>query len=69
MHQGYATEQAKRGVRANCVGPGPIDTASTHKKTSPITADLEKQTTKGVPKGRRGTTEAVPNVYLSLANE
>lgn len=67
--KGIAAEQAKHGVRANCVGPGPIDTAWTHKETGPMTAEMEKQTTEGVPMGRRGTTEEVANVYLFLASD
>jgi hypothetical protein len=34
-----------------------------------MTADMEKQTTEGVPMGRRGTTEEVANVYLFLASD
>lgn len=67
--KGIATEQAKHGVRANCVGPGPIDTAWTHQETGPMTAQMEKQTVEGVPMGRRGTTEEVANVYLFLASD
>ena len=64
-----SSEQAKHGVRANCVGPGPIDTAWTHKETGPMSAQMEKQTTEGVPMGRRGTPEEVANVYLFLASD
>jgi NAD(P)-dependent dehydrogenase (short-subunit alcohol dehydrogenase family) len=67
--KGIAAEQAKHGVRANCVGPGPIDTAWTHKETGPMTAQMEKQTVEGVPMGRRGTPEEVANVYLFLASD
>ena len=67
--KGIASEQAKYGVRANCVGPGPIDTAWTHKETGPMTAQMEKQTVEGVPMGRRGTPEEVANVYLFLASD
>jgi NAD(P)-dependent dehydrogenase (short-subunit alcohol dehydrogenase family) len=67
--RGIAAEQAKHGVRANCVGPGPIDTAWTHKETGPMTAQMEKQTTEGVPMGRRGTPEEIANVYLFLASD
>jgi NAD(P)-dependent dehydrogenase (short-subunit alcohol dehydrogenase family) len=67
--KGIATEQAKYGIRANCVGPGPIDTAWTHKETGPMTAQMEKQTVEGVPMGRRGTPEEVANVYLFLASD
>lgn len=67
--KGIAGEQAKYGVRANCVGPGPIDTAWTHKETGPMTSKMEKQTVEGVPMGRRGTPEEVANVYLFLASD
>ena len=67
--KGIASEQTKYGVRANCVGPSPIDTAWTHKETGPMTAQMEKQTVEGVPMGRRGTAEEVTNVYLFLASD
>ncbi|MFD1871394.1 SDR family NAD(P)-dependent oxidoreductase [Hymenobacter bucti] len=67
--KGIAGEQAKYGVRANCVGPGPIDTAWTHKETGPMAAEMEKQTVEGALLGRRGTTEEVANVYLFLASD
>ena len=66
--KGVAVEQARYGVRANCVGPGPIDTAWTHKETGPMTAKMEKGLVAGTPMGRRGTTEEVANVYLFLAS-
>ncbi len=53
----------------NAVGPGPIDTAWTHKETGPMTAKMEKQTVDGVPLGRRGTPEEVANVYLFLDSD
>lgn len=67
--KGVSTEQAKEGVRANCVCPGPIDTAWTHKETGPMSAKMEKQTVEGPPMGRRGTPEEVANVYLFLASD
>lgn len=67
--KGLAVEQAKHGVRVNCVGPGPIDTAWTHKETGPMDSKMEKNTVNGVPMGRRGTPEEVANVYLFLASE
>jgi NAD(P)-dependent dehydrogenase (short-subunit alcohol dehydrogenase family) len=67
--KGIAAEQAKYGIRANCVGPGPIDTAWTHKETGPMNAQMEKQTVEGTPMGRRGTPEEVANVYLFLASD
>src|SRR6266550_50104 len=38
---GVAVEQAQYGVRANCVSPGPIGTAWTHKETGAVDADIE----------------------------
>ena len=39
---GVAVEQAAYGVRANCVSPGPIDTAWTHKETGAVDEKIEK---------------------------
>jgi NAD(P)-dependent dehydrogenase (short-subunit alcohol dehydrogenase family) len=67
--RGVAVEQAKYGVRANCVCPGPIDTAWTRKETGPMDAKLEKTMVSSVPLGRRGTVEEVANVYAFLASD
>lgn len=67
--RGVAVEQAKHGVRANCVCPGPIDTAWTHKETSGMDRKMEKQMVAATPMGRRGTTEEIANVYLFLASQ
>jgi NAD(P)-dependent dehydrogenase (short-subunit alcohol dehydrogenase family) len=40
---GVAVEQAKYGVRANCVCPRPTDTAWTHKETAAVSAAIEAQ--------------------------
>lgn len=69
FQRGVAVEQAKNGVRSNIVGPGPIDTAWTHKETGPMDAKMEKLTVQGVPLGRRGTPEEVANVYAFLASD
>jgi NAD(P)-dependent dehydrogenase (short-subunit alcohol dehydrogenase family) len=66
---GVAVEQARYGVRANCVCPGPIDTAWTHKETGAVNADIEKALVTSVPFGRRGTPEEVANVYAFLASD
>ena len=50
-----AVEQAQYGVRANCVSPGPIDTAWTHKETGAVDAEIEKALITATPLGRRGT--------------
>jgi NAD(P)-dependent dehydrogenase (short-subunit alcohol dehydrogenase family) len=67
--QGVAVEQAKYGVRANCVCPGPIDTAWTHSKTGPMSKKMELLTLSSTPLGRRGTPEEVANVYAFLASD
>jgi len=67
--QGVAVEQGKYGVRANCVCPGPIDTAWTHKETGPMDAKMETQTVESTALGRRGTPEEMANVYAFLASD
>ncbi|HYF02901.1 MAG TPA: SDR family oxidoreductase [Patescibacteria group bacterium] len=67
--KGVALEQAKYGVRANCVCPGPIDTAWTHKETGPMTKKMEKMLISSTPLGRRGTPEEIANVYAFLASD
>ena len=66
---GVAVEQAQYGVRANCVCPGPIDTAWTHKETGAVDENVEKALVSAVPFGRRGTPEEVANVYAFLASD
>ena len=65
---GVAVEQARHGVRANCVCPGPIDTAWTHKETGAVDAQIEEALVAATPLGRRGTVEEVANVYAFLAS-
>jgi NAD(P)-dependent dehydrogenase (short-subunit alcohol dehydrogenase family) len=67
--RGVAVEQARHGVRANCVCPGPIDTAWTHKETGPMDKEMETALIQAVPLARRGTTEEVANVYAFLASD
>jgi NAD(P)-dependent dehydrogenase (short-subunit alcohol dehydrogenase family) len=67
--KGVAVEQAKYGIRANCVCPGGIDTAWTHKETGPMKVKHEQMILSGTPMGRRGTPEEVANVYLFLASD
>ena len=67
--RGVAVEQARYGVRANCVCPGAIDTAWTHKETGPMKAKHEKMIIEGTPMGRRGTPEEIANAYLFLASD
>ncbi|WP_187264166.1 SDR family NAD(P)-dependent oxidoreductase [Pontibacter beigongshangensis] len=67
--RGLAVEQAQFGVRCNCVGPGPIDTAWTHASTGPMDKEMEKTNKIATPIGRLGTPEEVANVYLFLASD
>jgi NAD(P)-dependent dehydrogenase (short-subunit alcohol dehydrogenase family) len=66
---GVAVEQAHYGIRANCISPGPIDTAWTHKETGAVDDKIEKALVTSVPFGRRGTPEEVANVYAFLASD
>jgi NAD(P)-dependent dehydrogenase (short-subunit alcohol dehydrogenase family) len=67
--RGVAVEQAKYGVRANCVCPGAVDTAWTHKETGPMDKQMEKMIIEGTPMARRGTPEEIANVYAFLASD
>jgi NAD(P)-dependent dehydrogenase (short-subunit alcohol dehydrogenase family) len=67
--RGVAVEQAKYGIRANCVCPGAIDTAWTHKETGPMKVKHEEMILDGTPMGRRGTPEEIANAYLFLASD
>lgn len=67
--QGVAVEQGKYGVRANCVCPGPVDTAWTHKETGPMTAEMEKGLVGATVFGRRGTVEEIANVFAFIASD
>lgn len=68
--RGIATEQAKHGVRANVVCPGPTWT-SWHQPDGPtgMTEEMESQIPPAVPLGRHATTEEVANVYCFLASD
>jgi NAD(P)-dependent dehydrogenase (short-subunit alcohol dehydrogenase family) len=67
--KGIAVEQAKHGIRANCVCPGAIDTAWTHKETGPMNSKMEKTLIQGTPLARRGTPEEMANVYAFIASD
>jgi 2-hydroxycyclohexanecarboxyl-CoA dehydrogenase len=67
--KGLAAEQAAFGVRCNIVGPGPIDTAWTHKESGPMDAQMEKSNAQANLFGRTATPEEVANVYLFLASD
>lgn len=61
--RGVAAEQARYGVRANCVSAGPTDTSWVMREGS-----LSDET-EITPMGRRGTPEEVANAYAFLASE
>ena len=67
--QGVALEQAKYGVRANCVCPGAIDTAWTRPDTGPLDEAMAESIDAAVPLGRRGTPEVMANIYAFLASD
>lgn len=67
--KGVALEQAVHGVRANCVCPGPIDTAWTRGPQSPIPAAEQETIDTSVPLGRRGTPEEMANIFAFLASD
>lgn len=66
--RGVAAEQAKYGVRANIVAPGPIDTEMTRPSKGNMTVKNAFMVVKATPLGRRGTPEEVANVCLFLAS-
>jgi NAD(P)-dependent dehydrogenase (short-subunit alcohol dehydrogenase family) len=67
--RGVAVEQAKYGIRANAVAPGPIDTEMTRPSKGHISIKNALMSTAASPMGRRGTPEEVANVYLFLASD
>ena len=67
--KGVALEQAPHGVRANCVCPGPIDTAWTRGTDSPIGPAEQAGIGSMVPLGRRGTPEEMANIFAFLASD
>lgn len=67
--KGVAVEQAKYGIRANCVCPGPIDTSWTHKESGPMDDRMEQNLISATPMGRRGTPEEIANVFAFLASD
>lgn len=67
--KGVALEQARYGVRANCVCPGPIDTAWTRGREGPIPAADQEKIDAMVPLGRRGTPEEMANIFAFLASD
>jgi NAD(P)-dependent dehydrogenase (short-subunit alcohol dehydrogenase family) len=67
--RGVAVEQAHYGVRANCVCPGPIDTAWTRGPGGPLSIEIQATIDQTVPLGRRGSPEEIANVFAFLASD
>jgi 3-oxoacyl-[acyl-carrier protein] reductase len=60
-----ARELGSRGIRANAVAPGFIQTAMTDQ----LPEDIRTQMQASIPSGEFGTTEDVANVVLFLAGD
>jgi len=67
--RGVAVEQAKHGVRANCVCLGAVSTGWLNTETGPLSCKQEKAIVSATPLGRCATPEEAANVYLFLASE
>ncbi len=67
--KGVALEQAKHGVRANCVCPGAVDTAWTRGPGGPLSQEIQDTIDGTVPMGRRATPEEIANVFAFLASD
>jgi 3-oxoacyl-[acyl-carrier protein] reductase len=64
MTKNMALEYASRGITANCISPGFIDT----KMTNTISDDAQKELLKKIPLNRYGKPEDVAQVALFLAS-
>lgn len=64
MMRVVSREAARRGIRANAIAPGVIDTAM----AATIPESVRAEMLKNVPLGRFGTTEEVANVVLFLCS-
>lgn len=66
--KGVALEQARYGVRVNCVCPGAIDTAWTRGPEGPIPLEAQQRIDAMIPLGRRGAPEEIANIFAFLAS-
>ena len=64
LAKSIAKEMGPRGIRANCIAPGFIDTDM----TSVLPEDMRKEWEKQIPLRRSGTPEDVASVALFLAS-
>lgn len=65
LAKSIAKEMGPRGIRANCIAPGFIDTDM----TSVLSEDMRKEIEKQIPLRRTGATEDVAKVALFLASD
>lgn len=65
LAKSIAKELGPRGIRANCIAPGFIETDM----TSQLPEDLREQWSKSIPLRRAGKAEDVANVALFLASD
>ena len=65
LAKSIAKEMGPRGIRANCIAPGFIDTDM----TSSLPEDMRKEWEKQIPLRRCGTPEDVADVALFLASD
>ncbi len=65
LTKSLAKEMGPRGIRANCIAPGFIDTDM----TNTLPEDLRAEWVKQIPLRRGGTPEDVANVALFLASD
>jgi NAD(P)-dependent dehydrogenase (short-subunit alcohol dehydrogenase family) len=66
---GVAAEQARFGVRAVVVVPGPTDTGQTRPEAGPHTDEAARTIVEATIVGRRATVEEIANVYAFLASD
>src|SRR5690606_28234764 len=67
--KGVAVEQAKNGIRANCVCPGPIDPAMNEDEVVSFEAETEETIIANAAPGGRGAVEEIANVYAFRASD
>ena len=65
LAKSIAKEMGPRGIRANCIAPGFIDTDM----TSALPENMREEWKKQIPLRREGTPEDVANVALFLASD
>lgn len=66
--KGIALEQAPHGIRANCVCPGPIDSAWIQTEDPALQEQVDQMAAQTAT-GRRSTPDEIANVYAFLASD